>query len=203
MKTHLHKMPALLFLVILAAAGPAGATTEQNSGNTTQVRELINQAQRQLTSFMDALNRLSYEIARTSQGGGMQGALGARGTSTRTMINGREVEREADRIYDIGNDVYKLAAKCGKDGRKVGTDFRSATQRLRNTVRRISSANTEGSAEMAFSRAEMEAGDIYNMLSYVRQIEGCVPDEDGTSDSSSGEDKSESSDKESDDKKQQ
>ncbi|NJO12531.1 MAG: hypothetical protein HC872_02670 [Gammaproteobacteria bacterium] len=172
-----HSLLAVLCVCICVGSAQAVESTD----NSPRVRELVKTGQRHLSQFDQALDNYEYDLARTT-GSAAGDPLGSNRTPTRSMVNSREVEREADRIGSVGNDISQIAAKCGKDGKRIGADFRQSTQRLRGTVRRLVTANSVAMAQMSISKARMDAQMVANALGLVLQIQGCVPDEDKNAD---------------------
>ncbi len=170
--------------VAVALVGSTTASAIDDSERDSHVKRLIDDTRNALGRLRQALEVVDAELTQRST---QQGGFGRSGTFGGGMSSFRELEREAEHINSMGNEVRELAAHCGEDGRRVGSDYTGLTRRLLSTVKRIGSASSASSAQMSTSKVLMDANAVEQRLGTLVQLQGCVKETDDKEDDSARE----------------
>lgn len=168
---------SLQLACLLAAAGAPLAVSAIEAQNSSQgIQQLVSEARELLPITRSQINDLYYALQRAVQN---------TGDTSRMFSNSyeyRELKRSATRFTEIGNNLYTLASRCGADGKKIGTDFKSRVRRLSTDVNRIASSSTPTLTRQAVDNLERDLQDISGMLPAVAGIPDCSAESDDESD---------------------
>src|SRR5262245_32945194 len=129
---------SLLLAFCLAAANvPAPLHAIEAQDSAPQLQRLVAEARDLITVIHTQKQDVRNMMGRPEQP--------PPGDPTRMFSNSfeyRELRRSAGRMTEIGNDVYKLASRCGADGKQVADGFKSSVRRLNTHVNRIESSSS-------------------------------------------------------------
>ena len=76
----------------------------------------------------------------------------------------------------IGNAVYKLASRCGADGKTVADNFKTGVRHLNTHVNRIASSSSPTTARIAIDDIDRDLEEIAGNLQHVANVPECSPD---------------------------
>ena len=147
---------SLLLVFCLAAANvPAPLRAIEAQKSAPRLQQLVAEA-RQLISVI----RTQKEDVRNLLGRPEQPSTV---DPTRMFSNSfeyRELKRSASRMTEIGNAVYKLASRCGADGKTVADNFKTGVRHLNTHVNRIASSSSPTTARIAIDDIDRDLEEI-------------------------------------------
>lgn len=161
-------LPAAFVAVALVLGAPAEAREKKQK----TVRELIEIAVEELERVDDALWAIENGLSRAGV------SMDATRPDVTTGSAYRDLRRASDNIASVGGDVQALAAKCSEEKQRMGAEFRSATRKLQNSVRQVSTASSVSFAQMSTSRVRVDATEVRQSLGGLREVEDCTSLED-------------------------
>jgi archaellum component FlaC len=179
MKMRILRRSLLLVTCFAAASLPASLNAIEVEESSQQLQSLIAEVRELLPVIHGQLRDLRYTMQRAEQ------STGDPSRALDSSYEYRELKRSTSRMTEIGNSVYTLTSRCGADGKKVGSDFKSSVRRLNTHVNRIASSSTPTFARHATDDLEGDLEEIAGKLPSLAAVPECTPESADDEESSS------------------